>query len=113
MNLPLIDASFDNVNYKITTNCEAYEVPSVHIASISSPNGSHNCGWSMRCILHCHLLKIKFIAYRTPIDSIGSIGNMSEEIKKYWVYDKIPPFVWVDGEYFGAYYELLERFPVS
>lgn len=110
MMLPLIDASFDNVNYKITTNCEPYEVPSVHIASIASPNGSHNCGWSMRCTLHCHLLGIKFMAYRIPIDSIE---NMSEEIKKYWVYDKKPPFVWVDEEYIGGYYELLERFPIS
>jgi len=107
--LPVIDASFDHNDYKISTNCEAYEIPPVYIASVASPNGSHCCGWAMRSILHCHLLGIKFMAYRAPIESIR---NLPDEVKKYWIYDKKPPFIWVNGEYIGGYYDLLERFPV-
>jgi hypothetical protein len=67
------------------------------------------CGWGVRCVLHCRLVKgIQYDALNFTLKdlSLGKVDRSKVDFTKEF------PQVYVDGKYIGGFYELIEKFPV-
>jgi glutaredoxin len=77
-----------------------------------------DCSYGKRAWLHCRLLEIEnqWVMFDRPDGNELVPNYKSPSIKRCskMLPDKTPePFIFVNEEYIGGYYELLERFPIA
>lgn len=64
------------------------------------------CAWAQRARMHCTLLDMKFNHIK------WTRGDTKHQSRSKIDFSKPFPQIFIDGDYIGGYYELVERFPV-